>query len=200
LLYLVTLDDTTRPEIPCACPLPWPSPMVYCYESFCFNPDTYRLTPVIMPPGDIYLLDVTFTPDSAGEHVVYLMIYSDDRYPPPGTVATIRLTGTGVEGPTPEEQIDDIQEFFDDAVTSGGLVGAGSTRTARAGRLIAFENMLEKAEYLIDIDNMGGACIQLRDAYEKTDGLMLPPDFVRGSAADELAAMIQELMESLGCS
>ena len=98
-----------------------------------------------------------------------------------------------------EDQIEDIQEYFGDAITSGALVGMGSTETSAAGKLNALENMLEQAEYLIDIGDIEGACAQLHSAYEKTDGVMPPPDFVTGSAAEELATMIQDLMDGLGC-
>ena len=198
-IYLITLDDTKRPEPPCAGYNVSGEPLLYCWESFCFNPDTYQLLPVVLPPGDYLLVDVTFTPISPGEQSVYLGIRCNDVYPPPGAIAYINLVGTGVSGPPPEEQIDDIQEFFDDSVTSGELAGVGATAWSAAGKLNALENMLEQAEYLIDIDDVEGACAQLHSAYEKTDGIMLPPDFVTGPAAEELATMIQDLMDSLGC-
>jgi len=182
-----------------SCTVPHPPQPSYCSGSFCFDMATYPALPYVMAPGDYFMLDVIFTPQSLGEQNAFLFVYSDDRYPPPGSAAYINLRGTGVSGPTPEEQIEDIQEFFDSSVASGALVGVGATQTAAAGRLTALENMLEQAEYLIDSGDIQGACTQLHDAYEKTDGLTLPPDFVAGSATEELAAMIQDVMESLGC-
>lgn len=67
-----------------------------CLESFCFNPATYFVPPVVMPPADYRLVDVTFTPLDLGEQSVYLYIRSNDTYPPPGSVAYIRLVGTGI--------------------------------------------------------------------------------------------------------
>jgi hypothetical protein len=75
-------------------------PDLYCWKSFCFNPDTYHSIPDIIPPGESRLLDVTFTPFTLGEQIVYLYIRSNDTYPPPGSVAYIRLVGTGVNAPT----------------------------------------------------------------------------------------------------
>ncbi len=98
-----------------------------------------------------------------------------------------------------EDQIEAIEEYFDDAATLGELIGVGATETSAAGKLNAVENMLECAEHLIDIGDFEGACLKLHDAYQKTDGLWPPPDFVTGPAAEELATMIMDLMASLGC-
>ena len=198
-LYILWLTSaTTSPYEPIANPDD-PTNPTNCLGSFCFDPATHPGFPHIMPPGDFFMVDVIFTPLSLGEQNVYLFSLGNDTYPPPGSVLSISLKGTGVSGPTPEEQIEDIQEFFNSSVASGELVGVGATQTAAAGKLIAFENMLEQAEYLIDSGDTQGACTQLHDAYVKTDGLTLPRDFVAGSATEELATMIQDVMESLGC-
>ncbi|MBW2121929.1 MAG: hypothetical protein JRH07_08795, partial [Deltaproteobacteria bacterium] len=66
-------------------------------------------------------------------------------------------------------------------------------------RLRALRNMIESAGDLIEEGDIEEACGQLRDAYRKTDGEPRPPDFVTGEAAGELAEMLQDLMEDLGC-
>jgi len=101
--------------------------------------------------------------------------------------------------PTAKLRIDNIQDVFDSAVTSGTLTGNGPTATSSNGKLKALRNMLEPAEYLIDNGLIAEACQQLRDAYKKTDGNPKPPDFVTGDAAATLAAQIQNLINSLGC-
>jgi hypothetical protein len=101
---------------------------------------------------------------------------------------------------TPEEQIEEIQDFFDDSVLSGDLTGNGRTPSSSDGKLKALMNMLAEAESLIQSGEIAGACLILSDAYEKIDGNPNPPDFVTGTAAAELAAMIQELMTALGCN
>jgi len=198
IIYLLWLTSANTSPYDIANPDD-PTNPTNCLGSFCFDPATHPGFPHIMPVGDFFTVDVIFTPLSLGEQNVYLYSFSDDRYPPPGTVSFISLKGTGVSGPTPEEQIEDIQEFFDSSVASGALVGVGATQTAAAGKLHALKKMLAQAEYLIDSGDTQGACTQLHDAYEKTDGLTRPPDFVAGSATEELAAMIQDVMESLGC-
>jgi hypothetical protein len=59
--------------------------------------------------------------------------------------------------------------------------------------------MIEAAGDLIEDGDIEQACGQLTAAYKKTDGQNKPPDFVSGPAAEELAAMIQELMDELEC-
>jgi hypothetical protein len=65
--------------------------------------------------------------------------------------------------------------------------------------LKALRNMIEASGDLIRAGDTAAACRQLLDAYRKTDGQPRPPDFVTGEAAWGLAAMIQDLMLSLGC-
>jgi len=73
-----------------------------CLGSFCIDPATHPGFPNVMAVGDFFMVDVIFAPLSLGEQNVYLYSYSDDRYPPPGTVSFISLEGTGVEASVPE--------------------------------------------------------------------------------------------------
>jgi hypothetical protein len=98
-VYVIRLTDAPTIEAPYADPSR--EPYLYCWESFCFNSGTYPPLPIILPPGEYHLMDVTFTPSGPGEHIVYLYIRSNDTYPPPGSAAYIRLVGTGVSGPLP---------------------------------------------------------------------------------------------------
>ncbi len=98
----------------------------------------------------------------------------------------------------PSEQMGLILQFFDQSVSKGTLIGNGPGKSAN-NRLKAVENMLEAARELIKEGSIAEACHQLMDAYQKTDGNPKPPDFVAGSAAPELASMIQDLRASLGC-
>jgi hypothetical protein len=60
--------------------------------------------------------------------------------------------------------------------------------------------MIEAAGDLIDSELLVDACQQLVDAYNRTDGQAPPPDFVAGSAAGDLAQMIEDLRIDLECS
>lgn len=100
-VYLLCLSTSAEPlHTPESCiPYCGSNPCTYCLESYCFNQDTVPSLPDVIPPGEYRLVDVTFTPSDPGEKIVYLYIRSNDTYPPPGSVAYIRLEGTGVSGP-----------------------------------------------------------------------------------------------------
>ena len=98
----------------------------------------------------------------------------------------------------PLGQIANILNFFDQSVTDGALVGKGPGNSAQ-GRLNALRNMIEAAGNLIVDDNIEEACQQLQDVFNRTDGQFPPPDFVAGSAASELAELIQNLRNDLEC-
>lgn len=98
----------------------------------------------------------------------------------------------------PHVMIAETLEFFDASVESETLVGEGPGNSAEH-RLNALRNMLEAASDLIDDGLIQEACQQLRAAYKKCDGQPNPPDFVTGEATEELADMIQDVIDSLGC-
>jgi hypothetical protein len=97
-------------------------------------------------------------------------------------------------GTTIDEVLESVEEWIDD----GDLVGVGEGNSA-AGRLGAFENMLENARDLFNADDIIGGCDQLMAASRKCDGESPPPDFVTGSAAEELRGMIETLMTDFEC-
>jgi hypothetical protein len=91
----------------------------------------------------------------------------------------VPLRGAGVESePPPEERIAEIREFFDASIGTGDLVGDGPGGSAQGG-LNVLRNMIEAAGDLIEVGDTAGACQQLSDAYERSDGEFPPPDFVR---------------------
>jgi len=63
----------------------------------------------------------------------------------------------------------------------------------------ALRNMIEMAGSLIYQGDFAGTCRQLRDVYNRTDGLPNPPDFVIGDAASDLASQILDLIASVAC-
>ena len=98
----------------------------------------------------------------------------------------------------PQVMIEETLAFLDASVEAGTLVGEGPGKSADK-RLNALRNMLEAAAELIDAGLYELACEQLWDAYRKCDGDPKPPDFVSGAACAELAAMIQDVIDNLGC-
>jgi N-acetylneuraminic acid mutarotase len=101
----------------------------------------------------------------------------------------------------PSNPIRRILKFIDDSVADGTLYPVKSGKPGQ-GQLGAFKNMIEAAGNLIDAELFDQACEQLQDALEKTDGIEPPdsaPDFLAGPTATELADMIIDLMQALGC-
>jgi hypothetical protein len=88
--------------------------------------------------------------------------------------------------------------FFDESVADGSLVGEGPGKSGK-NRLNALRNMLETAGNLVDAGDYQAACGQLMDVYKKTDGDPKPPDFVSGPATEDLAIMVLDLVDNLGC-
>jgi len=91
-----------------------------------------------------------------------------------------------------------ILDNFDSWVDDGTLSGVGEGQSAE-NRLNALRNMLTTAGELIDAGEYEAACRQLHDAYLKCDGEPNPPDFIEGESREELAEMIWDLMQELGC-
>ena len=97
-----------------------------------------------------------------------------------------------------EVPLEGLLEFFDNAVDEGDLEGKGNGNSAN-NRLNAVRNMLANAQALFEANDVSGACTQLQDALDRTDGVEPPPDFVEGDAADGLAASIAAARASIGC-
>ncbi|MBI4529238.1 MAG: hypothetical protein HY695_36025 [Deltaproteobacteria bacterium] len=143
-------------------------------------------------------MEITFTPSAVGAQEAFLNIVSNDAYPP-GDNIFIPLSGWGVDASVdPGELMATVIAFFDESVSGGSIAGSGPGNSA-AGRLKAFGNMLKASSDLIEAGAYDLACTQLQDALNRTDGGTPPPDFVTGDSADELAAMIMEVMDALGC-
>lgn len=140
--------------------------------------------------GKTFNLDHVYADD--GIYSLTVAVTDDD-----GDTGTDTLEVTVIDVP-PEEQIEDISDFFDDSVDSGELVGSGPGGSA-SGKLGAIRNMLDEAERLIDEGFIFEACQQLHSIYIHIDGIIPPPDFVIGPAAAELADKINMLRSDLGC-
>jgi hypothetical protein len=154
-------------------------------------------TPAVLTSLETVYVEVTFEPEAVGIYSVTLRVTSND--PDEGEV-DVKLGGEGVDNEIPpDEQVEEILDFYDQAILDGDLTGNGQGGSG-AGRLGALENMLEVAGDLIEQGEIEAACDQLRSAYRRTDGIPKPPDFVTGDAASELASQILALIDELGCA
>jgi hypothetical protein len=150
--------------------------------------------PFVISPDSTVDVEITFSPSAEGASSAVLQVISND---PDQPNLEVDLSGSGVitEVP-PEQQIADILKFFDTSVALGTLEGNGNGNSAN-GRRKALRNMLEAASDLIIESSIEEACDQLNDALRRTDGNPRPPEFVKGTAAPELAIMIQNLIDTL---
>jgi hypothetical protein len=95
--------------------------------------------------------------------------------------------------------IDDILVFFDESVEEGTIVGCGKKPWIANLKLWLFGKTIEAAKYFIEKDKMRQACKALNRTFLRCDGELGPKDFVEGEAVLELADMISDLMDELGC-
>ena len=152
--------------------------------------------PAVIHPNGTVDIQLTYTPTTTAGDQAILDIASDD---PDQGLIQVGLNGAGVSaGIPPLQQIADILTFIDSSVGNGSLAGSGPGNSG-PGRLNALKNMIKAAGDLIHDGFFAEACDQLGDAYQRTDGVPKPPDFVAGPAAAELAQRIQALRASLGC-
>jgi len=153
------------------------------------SPPSLSLT--IASGGDVDI-EVVFTPLAEQCDWADLEIASDDADEP---VITVNLDGCGVPTEIPPlQQIVDIIEFIRDSQEDETLEGLGGQPDKKIDVLV---DMIEAAG---DLDQ---ACQQLSIVLRKCDGQSPPPDFVQdvdeSGATAELAGMIEELMDDLGC-
>jgi len=149
--------------------------------------------PVLLNTNETLDVEIAFSPTAAGAAAATLVVDSNA-----GQVQ-VPLTGEGVVVNTPPvEQIGALLAFFDDAVATGALEGAGAGNSG-PGRLKALRNMIQAASDFIDASNLAQACQQLRDVLDRIDGAPRPPDFASGPALEEMRDRITALRTALGC-
>jgi hypothetical protein len=157
-------------------------------------------TPI--PPNGTVSIEIGYRPSSVGTCTDALRIYNGNPFP-----TSMTVSGTGVM-PEPEEpdpvdvtsqlltQIAEIKTFMEDSLLDGNLEAAGKGRESQR-RLKAFNKMLVVSAHMIENGRFRAAQNKLRAIYKKTDGNPSPQDFVKGWAAEELAARIETLIDSL---
>jgi len=92
------------------------------------------------------------------------------------------------------DSIDDVIGDFDAGVAAGDLVAVGGQ-----GNLSAFRNKLTNIAKWLESGNTGAACIALLEAQQRSDGLTPPKDWVAGSAVEQPADSISNLIAHHDC-
>lgn len=157
--------------------------------------------PIVIVPSELEGVDieVTFTPSAEGLVSVIVVIASDDA---DESVVEVILDGCGIVVVVPpEQQIQNILDFYDESVDNGTIIGNApgrSCRISRAERRVrVLRNMIKSAGDMINLNLNCLAVRQLKSVAKKTDGERRPPDFVVGDSVAELNTMVNELIADL---
>jgi len=126
-----------------------------------------------------------------GIGVVKQVDYWVESGTPPTTMELVSVSSSF------DDMMADTLNFFNQSVTNGDLEGLGKGKGKK--QLNDLEKMLETASELIEDGYNEEACMQLSEAHSRCDGDIDPPDYVSGDATDDLAGMILELLNELGC-
>ena len=175
---------------------------VLLYGSYDFYVTDSSEIPFTIAAGDPNGVDieVTFAPSEEGMLFAALSIVNNDS---DEGVINVVLTGLGtVDVVPPEQQIQDILDFYDDSVANETLVGNSPRRCfygqyRAALRLRALRCMIKSAGDLINAGAYDLAVRQLKSVAKKTDGQRRPMDFVVGDSVETLNAMVDQLIADL---
>jgi hypothetical protein len=96
--------------------------------------------------------------------------------------------------PSPEQQIDDIIDFIDSALTTG-------TATGNCGKVQwkSVEKMLTKAAHRIEDGKIKKACDKLDNAYDRVSKRLKSKKACVAQLAAEVQDQILDVMQDLGC-
>jgi hypothetical protein len=153
----------------------------------------------VVPSGASEVVEVSFAPSALGLASAVLVIgWSDGEA---GT-SYIDFSGTGV-GASETPTIEDILSFFDAGVEGSTIQGTGPSDNAKKNHLKVFKLKLLMVKVFLDTGATREACTLLWHAYERSDGQLLPKDFIEGGPngddVPELNTMIHQLIIELGC-
>jgi len=156
--------------------------------------DVSHTLPATLEAGEMMEVVVTFAPTVEAMASASLRVISDCHLNP---LLYVSLQGEGVE-PTPDEMMDAIMTYYDDAVADGTIYGLGNGN-APAAHLRIFLGLLDGAHDFIVDGDYDKACDLLDQADGKSDGLDAPPDFIGGPGVSSLNSMIGAIMDELDC-
>jgi hypothetical protein len=150
--------------------------------------------PVTLEPNSVIDLEVSFSPVIEGIDTAVLSILSNDPNDP---VIDVVLTGEGMSVVlSSEDQITQILDVFDGAVEEGSIQGVGNEKSAK-NKVEVFGKILSLADELLLAGYDEYALETLLMIEKKCDGQKAPKDFIEGPAAEELNALINELIDIL---
>jgi len=150
--------------------------------------------PLTLEPYSGVDIEVLYSPVVEGVSEAVLKISSDD---PENPATEVTLFGEGVRVIlSPEEQAADILDIYEIAVSEGVVQSTGNSKAAK-NKIEVFGKMLAAVEELLHAGYDDEALESLFMIEAKCDGQKSPGDFITGAAAEELNALIKELIETL---
>ena len=152
------------------------------------------MLPLTLDPNTAVDIEILYTPVVEGLAEATFTVFSDDPNDP---YVTVNLIGEGMPVIlSPEEQITQILDFYDQAVEEGSIEGVGNKKFAK-NKARVFGKMLTFIERMIDRERERPAVKVLEMIEKKCDGKKRPKDFIEGPAVEELNTMINELIDTL---
>ncbi len=158
-----------------------------------FSVESTPSLPLTLDHGSTAVVEMSYHPWETGKHATVLNIDSND---PDGALEVeISATAVASEDP-PDEQMEKTEEFIEDEIEDGGIVGTGDGESAD-NRLSAFLDKIAEAIASYEEGDVEDAIGTLQALLKKCDGDPKPPDHVEGDAAVELAERIMDLIEMM---
>jgi hypothetical protein len=155
---------------------------------------SWQTLPVTLEPNSFIDLDIQFSPVIEGVDTAVLTIVSNDPNDP---IVDVVLKGEGVTGVlTVEEQLTQILDVYNEAAEDGSIQGIGNEPSAKY-KVKVFGDMLTFAGDLLASGDDDYALEALAMIEAKCDGQKSPKDFIKGSVAEELNTLINELINTL---
>lgn len=151
-----------------------------------------------IPPNRPEYLEVMFRPTSAGVAQATLRITT--QIEGIASIVSLKLKGYGGSSEI-EKSILDIVEFIKSSADEGKITGVGEGGSANK-RLNDLKKIIKDAVKALEKGKAEDGCNKFLDAIKKMDGESSggnPKDLVTGEATQELAEMILNLREQLGC-
>jgi hypothetical protein len=145
----------------------------------------------VLGPGGTTDVNVFFDPTSSGDAMGVLQI----DVASPAEIVEVELIGTGGAGTNPCDLVQDILDYFDNAVANGTLEGTGCYPERRVR---AMRNRLRAVKFLVCHGYFCQAAYVNQTAILRSDGDHCPRDFVQGSdlqAFNDQLVLLQLLLE-----
>lgn len=153
-----------------------------------------KVVPLMLEPNTAVDVEILYNPVVEGLSQAVLQLTSND---PDNPVIQVAVSGEGIAVVlSPSQQAAQILDVFEFTVSEGLVQGVGSTQSAE-NKVRDFAKMLLAADELLLAGYEDSALEMLLMIEAKCDGQKSPRDFVQGDAADELNAMINELIATL---